>query len=688
MRLLLAAALLAISLPAAAIGRIRVQAATVTSNGLSVPQVDVRLTIHSARRSTLELHTGRIRLPQALEAQTGALQSLRLTCIDPVVHEPLLACPRLSLQMHTQKLAVLQVRAQTRYDMARGVLTARGTGPAIAGVMPAFELTHAATGWQAHAALPSMPTSALQALLRPWLSLPESLVLSGETRLQLNLEGDPKGTRAAVEFALRDGAFQNEAFTWLGEKLSLTLQGEADLAARPLAFSVKVMGMQGQALAGPVLLDFTANPLEFSARGTITPQQLVIEAFRGRQKDLAEASGAARFTLEPLAIQAANADVRDIRFPAAYSTYLQQSLATTPFNQLSTTGSASASIRIEGGQPVSLTLHVKELDFSDDSRALAVTGVQSEVNWAAGRTAIAQPSFLAWSTSQGWGITGARTRVDFSVQDRDFQLLQPARLPFFDGALRINTFAVRHIGEADMAGDFDALIEPISIAPIAKALGWPEFGGSLAGRIPGLAYRNRELTLQGDIEAQVFDGRVVARNLRVRDPLGSLPRLYADVTARNLDLDLITRTFEFGSITGRLDIDLAGLETVGLSPVAFDLTIATPRGDKSRHRISQRAVQSLSNIGGSGGGVAAAMQSGALRFFDEFRYDRLGLNCRLRNDVCQMSGAGPAGTGFYIVKGAGLPRIDIIGNNHRVAWLTFISQAANALSNPGEINVR
>jgi hypothetical protein len=53
-----------------------------------------------------------------------------------------------------------------------------------------------------------------------------------------------------------------------------------------------------------------------------------------------------------------------------------------------------------------------------------------------------------------------------------------------------------------------------------------------------------------------------------------------------------------------------------------------------------------------------------------------------------MSGAGPAGAGFYIVRGAGVPRIDIIGNNARVAWLTFIGQAANALSNPGEINVR
>ncbi len=32
---------------------------------------------------------------------------------------------------------------------------------------------------------------------------------------------------------------------------------------------------------------------------------------------------------------------------------------------------------------------------------------------------------------------------------------------------------------------------------------------------------------------------MTARNLRVRNPLGPFPRLYADVTARNLDLELV-----------------------------------------------------------------------------------------------------------------------------------------------------
>ena len=65
-----------------------------------------------------------------------------------------------------------------------------------------------------------------------------------------------------------------------------------------------------------------------------------------------------------------------------------------------------------------------------------------------------------------------------------------------------------------------------------------------------------------------------------------------------------------------------------------------------QRRISQKAVTSISSIGGGGGGVTAALQSGVLRFFDEFRYDRIGINCQLRNDVCLMTGVEPHGDGL------------------------------------------
>jgi len=183
------------------------------------------------------------------------------------------------------------------------------------------------------------------------------------------------------------------------------------------------------------------------------------------------------------------------------------------------------------------------------------------------------------------------------------------------------------------------------------------------------------VTLDGKLEATVFDGRVAVSDLSLTDPLGKFPRMHATIGIANLDLAMVTRTFEFGMITGRLSGHVSDLETFGWMPEAFDAFLFTPPDDRSKHRISQRAVTNLSSIGGgSGGSVAAALQGGFLKFFDDFGYKRLGLSCRLANDICLMGGVEKAGSGYYIVKGAGLPRIDVIGSQTRVAWTTLVRQ--------------
>ncbi|MEJ1964303.1 MAG: hypothetical protein WDO56_23260 [Gammaproteobacteria bacterium] len=99
-------------------------------------------------------------------------------------------------------------------------------------------------------------------------------------------------------------------------------------------------------------------------------------------------------------------------------------------------------------------------------------------------------------------------------------------------------------------------------------------------------------------------------------------------------------------------------------------------------------------MAGGGGMVTAALQKGVLQFFDDYRYERLGIACRLENDICTMSGiepAGmdictmsgiePAGMGYYLVKGRGLPRIDVIGNQGEVAWPQLVAQIASGIQN-------
>ena len=61
----------------------------------------------------------------------------------------------------------------------------------------------------------------------------------------------------------------------------------------------------------------------------------------------------------------------------------------------------------------------------------------------------------------------------------------------------------------------------------------------------------------------------------------------------------------------------------------MDMHFYTPADDKTPHRISQRAVENLANVGG--GGATAVLSTGFLQFFEVFAYDRIGLRCLLRD---------------------------------------------------------
>jgi hypothetical protein len=206
----------------------------------------------------------------------------------------------------------------------------------------------------------------------------------------------------------------------------------------------------------------------------------------------------------------------------------------------------------------------------------------------------------------------------------------------------------------------------------SNALGWPTMGGSLSGMVPRVRYEKGELTLGGTLLVQAFDGAVTVRNLRIRQPLGLVPRLWADARLEGLDLDTLTRTFSFGRIEGRLQGEVKDLYMEAWQLVAFDAHFETPPGDDSRHRISQRAVDNISNLGGSG--VGGAVSRSFMRVFEDFPYKRLGIRCRLANGVCHMGGVAPAKQGYYLVEGQLLPRLDVIGYSDQVAWNSLLER--------------
>jgi hypothetical protein len=207
-------------------------------------------------------------------------------------------------------------------------------------------------------------------------------------------------------------------------------------------------------------------------------------------------------------------------------------------------------------------------------------------------------------------------------------------------------------------------------------LGWPAFGGTLDGTLPAARYEDQVLNFDGGLTAQVFGGTLTIDKLALERPFGADPSLGADLTIKGFDLKTLTGAFGFGQITGRLDGHVRDLRLLDWTPIAFDAELHSDDKAPDRRRISQRAVRDLSNVGG--GGFIGGLQTQVLHYFSEFGYARLGLACRLADNVCHMDGVGSAGDGYTIVEGSGLPRISVVGFAREVDWPTLVERLKSA----------
>lgn len=635
---------------------------------------------------TLDLARGRpvaraqamyIEVPQPI----GPLRNIRIECTDVHVREPKIACRegKLTAEGGPTKNIALDVAAE--YDTATASATAQGAGLALAGGEAQFSGQFDRKGWAVEARAAALDITQVRTLVAPWFKAPETFEFTGHIELAGQASDRGEGLQMAADVTTSDFNLTNEAGTIIAENLAAGVRALASRGAGSgLDFQARIESAAGQALAGPVLLDLKANPLTLDARGQFSGELLNLNDITLTQKDLTQARGQARVALgESPRVVLAHVDLANLQFPAAYTSFLQIALAGTDFGQLQVEGSARGSLDINDNAVSQLALYVSGLNMEDTRNKFSMAGVNADLHWARDENIQVTPSTLSWNSASAYGLSGGATRVEFRTRGLGFELTRPARLPVFDGAILVNTLATRNLGAASAELDFDATIEPISMKLLSRAFGWPDLNGQLSGSIPGLSYRNDVLTVEGDIVASVFDGTVVAQGLRLENPLGPWPRLHADVRAERLDLALITNTFEIGSITGRLDASINGLELFRWSPVAFDARLYSTPDDKSSRLISAKAITSISSVAGGAGTVAAALQGGVLRFFDEYRYDRIGIACRLENDVCTMSGIEPAGMGYYLVRGRGVPRIDIIGNQGSVAWGQLLAQISSGI---------
>ncbi|WP_460453481.1 hypothetical protein [Arenimonas aestuarii] len=460
---------------------------------------------------------------------------------------------------------------------------------------------------------------------------------------------------------------------WLaaaGMKGRLTVDYQGDERRPRTAIGYTARG--GEFLVGSLYVPLPGTPVQVEAE--VFPREgggWDLPAFSWRDGQVLQAAGSARLdagnALNDMELRLSLGDLATAR-----DRYLSGFLAPASFGDLVLTGGLEAQLRLDGGQWRFMALGLERVNAIDPRQRFTLAGMHGNLRWNAGGAP--EAGELAWDSAALFGIGLGHARLGFTSADGQLQLASPVSIPVLDGRVRLDHLHWQPPGDGKGTRfALGATLQDLDLGSLSQRLGWPAFEGSISGRIPAARYQDNRLALDGGLTMELFGGSVALSSLEMERPFGVAPTLSADVVIEDIDLEPLTAAFGFGSITGRLDGRIADLRMVNWSPVAFDARLQSDPDWKGRRRISQRAVEDISKVGG-GGGLMGGLQAQALRLFDDFRYARLGLACRLRDNVCQMDGVDSAGDGYTIVQGAGLPRIQVVGFRRRVDWPTLVDR--------------
>jgi hypothetical protein len=475
---------------------------------------------------------------------------------------------------------------------------------------------------------------------------------------------------AGAAFATPDGNIASEQ---LGGRFRIDYRSLAD--ATLLSLDADLRG--GQLLYGNtyVVLPEQPVPLRLDAvqrRG----QGWSLPAIEWSDDGALSAHGSAAFGADA-SLQALDVDLRSRDLAGLSARYLSGWLGIAGLPDLQASGALEATVRVAGGRLAEADARLHEVALDAPGKGLAFAGLDGDLRFSAGAPV---ESGLRWKSGALQGIAFGAATLPWRSAEGELRTRAPVEVPMLGGSVRFDDLVVTPpAGEDGLRLRFGLALRGLDLGQLSQSLGGPAFRGTLDGDIPAARYADDRLDFDGGVSMQLFEGTVDVGALSMERPFGVAPTLSADVALRGLDLQSLTEVIDFGAITGRLDGRIDALRLVDWTPVAFDAELHTVRTPGVRQRISQRAVQDISSVGDAS--FVGSLQARLIGLFDDFGYARIGISCRLSNQVCAMGGlqdahGGRPGDGFTIVEGAGVPRLDVVGYNRNVDWPTLVERLA------------
>ncbi len=597
------------------------------------------------------------------------LKNLSVSCAQLEYQPDKISCAQGNLQTDNTLLEKSNSILIFNYDLKQNIMNLEFKQFALAQGQLQAKVNTTSTAWEATINTEKLVLEALEKKIQHFTDKLPHFKLKGLLNLNTQLSGKTGLEQITIQANSDKLNFESGTGLQAGQQLKIAF----DTTLQPLKNAWQIKGKldmkQGELLLDPVYVTF-AKPAQLELEATWTANALNISNIGYHHGDILNFEGYSELDLgKEFKIKEMFARIDKTSVSNLYEIYLKNWLQNTHQLELVTSGALQAEFGWDA-QNSTLTAQLDGVSLENSAKSWGWKGITGAIQWHSEEKDLLTE--LSWKEGYFGKVNLGKNAFKLYSTGNGLKLATPFEQPILDGALRIEKFSLQNIGKSNFSGEIQPNLKQISMEKITQTLGLPTLKGQLRGALPAFHYSNQQLRAQGKVSFKAFDGDITLQGLNIEHLGGDAPTLHTDVEIQKLNLKMLTSMTNFGEIQGRLSGKISQLYLINWQPVSFDAYLATPKDNDLPRKISQKAVNSLSNLGG--GGVVNVLSQGVLSLFEDFSYEKINGGCHLENKICYLGQTEPAKEGYYIVKGSGLPRIDVIGYNKEFNWDTLLNR--------------
>ncbi len=533
--------------------------------------------------------------------------------------------------------------------------------------------------WVAALDATSVDVAQVFAIARPFL--PEeyrSWTFKGLGGLSVKTEGrmaEPAVWKADAVVDLREGGFASPDNLKAGERITgkVRLRIASPEKEKKGQFSVSMDAGNGEFLWGKFYRDFKGRTMTVSTNGSFvqSPFSLsgsgVLDFFGSGQYAFS-----ADMTPQKKIFTFEGSNVSHTKlYTILLSNYVRQNYQDMQDLEMEGTSDMRVTATMSGDTTtVEGHLGMHNAAVRVPSQRFSLAGVEADIPFDFALPPVAATASLR--SEQGFVSFASLEAGKFVLEGKKIPLLvsrntvlAPTQIdvPLYGGDIRITHLRFDKIFSPESQMNAGIAVNNLDLGVFTEKLAPIPINGTISGALPSIVVEGGKWRAKGTVVANVFGGKVEFTKLHADRLFRSSRLVGADITFDDIDLEALTNKIQVGRITGIVKGYAKNFFMEYGQPAGFDLRIETDRTKKAPREISVEAIENLSIVSTGIPGISSALNRGINRFFKQYAYRGIGIDCTLVNDVFRLRGTIHEGGKEYLIKRPLFHGIDVVNQN-------------------------